>query len=137
MSANYEAFGPQMPVQKKQRLPITRTQIVLGIAGLLVLAIAAWAIVASILPTEKMIKTDFLDACTADVTDKMRDPSSTELDVTLDDVLYSDDSGKYTALSEGRSRNGFGGMNSFVFACSGTYDESAGSFDLESSVIGK
>lgn len=135
MSESTSVFGPELPKQKKQRLPLTKTQILLGIAGVLVLAIAAWAIVASVLPTDGMKQEAAYESCTEDALSQLRDPDSAKFELKPDTMENEAGKTVYTFDGHVRSRNGFGGMTSNTMACLGRWDDDKGEADMSAIIL--
>lgn len=128
MSGEYTTFGAKKLKPKKERLPLTRTQKVLGVTGFLVLAIAVFAIVASILPTQAMKESDFIAECNESIKRQLKDPESAQIEdpwfgVIADKTDDGDDD--FSMSGVGRARNGFGGMTSFTYECNGGYSKTA------------
>lgn len=107
----------------------------LGVAGFVALAVGVWAVVASILPTEGMKKSTFQEECVAGVKDDLRDPGSVELEPSDSGVIYTEEKDQFSLLGTGRARNGFGGMNSFIFGCTGTFDEETEEFNVSADIM--
>lgn len=139
MSEQNSGFGRDVrfpkPRQTKRRLPSTKTQVLLGIAALLVLALAAWAIVASILPTEGMKQEASYDACVEDALSQLRDPSSAEFELAPGSMENDEGETVYTFDGHVRSRNGFGGMNSNTMACLGRWDDNKGEAAMKAIIL--
>ncbi|MCT2357086.1 hypothetical protein M3G54_01740 [Brevibacterium casei] len=123
MSESTTGFGPDLP-RKRKRAPFTRMQVILGVAALLVLAVAAWAIVASILPTEGMKREAVREQCEKDALSQLRDPESAIFDLP-EPELMENDQGETVYYFDGsvRSRNGFGGMTRTPMGCIGQWDD--------------
>lgn len=113
--------SPQQP----KHLKITKVQVILGIAALMVLTVAAWAITASILPTEGMKREAAYEACLNDARSQLRDPESAQFEVENDPGVMENKAGETVYTFEGivRARNGFGGMNSNHMMCFANWDD--------------
>lgn len=128
MSEHSAGFGREIRLptpQKPKHLKITKVQVILGIAALMVLAVAAWAIVASILPTERMKREAAYEACLDDARSQLRDPESAQFEVENDPEVMENNDGETVYTFEGivRARNGFGGMNSNHMMCFANWDD--------------
>lgn len=138
MSEQQPGFGREVRLpapQQPKRLKITKVQVILGIAALVVLAIAAWAIVASILPTEKMKREAAYEACTEDARSQLRDPDSAQFELKPDTMENDDGDTVYTFDGHVRSRNGFGGMTSNTMMCIGKWDDDKGESDMSAVIL--
>ncbi|WP_240373043.1 hypothetical protein [Brevibacterium zhoupengii] len=135
MSESTSVFGPEIPKQKKQRLPLTKTQIILGVAGVLIFAVSAWAIVASILPTEGMKQEAAYEACTEDARSQLRDPDSAQFELKPGTMDSKAGHTVYTFDGHVRSRNGFGGMTSNTMMCIGKWDDDKGESDMSAVLL--
>lgn len=131
MSEQSSGFGREIRLpspQQPKRLKITKTQVILGIAALVVLAIAAWAIVASILPTQGMKESDFVTECHESIKRQLKDPESAQIEEPLFGVhaeKSDDGDDKFSMSGIARARNGFGGMATFTYECTGGYSQTA------------
>lgn len=126
MSQEFADFTAKGIKDKKRRLPLTRAQKWLGVSGFLILAVASWAIVASILPTQKMKESEFVEECHSAIKRQLKDPESAQIDDPLFGVHAEvDDDGDddFSMFGTARSRNGFGGMTNFTYECSGGYSK--------------
>lgn len=138
MSEQNAGFGREINLpdpQKPERLRITKVQVILGIAALLVLAVAAWAIVASILPTEGMKQDAAYEACTEDARSQLRDPDSAQFELKPVDLEAKDGKTPYGFDGHVRSRNGFGGMTSNTMMCIGKWDDDKGEADMSAVIL--
>lgn len=138
MSEQSPGFGREIRLpspQQPKRLKFTKTQVILGIAALLVLSVAAWAIVAAILPTEQMKRDAAYEACTADARSQLRDPDSAQFELTPGTMDNKYGEIVYTFDGHVRSRNGFGGMTSNTMACIGKWDEDKGEPDMSAVIL--
>lgn len=127
MSDNYESFGPTMPKAGKQPLTFTGKQkILVVVAGLIIVAVMAAVVASLVLPTEGMKKKDFVSECHDAIKRQLRDPASAQIDEPIFGVQVTDEEeDKYEMSGMARARNGFGGMNSFTYQCTGGYSKEA------------
>lgn len=128
MSEQSAGFGREIRLpnpQQPKHLKITKVQVVLGVAALMVSAVAAWAIAASILPTEGMKRDAAYEACLDDARAQLRDPESAQFEVENDPGVMKNKDGETVYTFEGivRARNGFGGMNSNHMMCFANWDD--------------
>ena len=138
MSEQSPGFGREIRLpssQQPKRLKITKTQVILAIAAVVVLAIAVWAIVASILPNEKMKREAAYEACTEDARSQLRDPDSAQFELTPVDLEAKDGKEPYGFDGHVRSRNGFGGMTSNTMMCIGKWDDDKGEADMSAVIL--
>jgi len=141
MSDQQPEFGRSVrfpgPKNQKQHLSLTKKQMALAVATLLVLAVAAWAIVASILPTEGMKEDAVLQACKEDALSQLRDPESARFELPETPERPKTKSGDEGYFYDGavRSRNGFGGMTSTPMVCIGSWDDEAGEPDMKAVLL--
>lgn len=138
MSEQSPGFGREIRLprpQQSKRLKITKTQVILAIAAFVVLAIAVWAIVASILPTEGMKEDAAYEACTEDARSQLRDPDSAQFELKPGTMDNKDGETVYTFDGHVRSRNGFGGMTSNTMMCIGKWDDEKGESDMSAVIL--
>lgn len=112
-------------VQKRQ--PFTRTQRTLLIVGTIVGVLSILAIIGSVLPTQSMKESEFADSCRSSIERQLKDPESAQIEDPIFGVQVVDaDEGNFEMLGTGRAKNGFGGMASFAYKCTGGYSDDLG-----------
>ena len=110
--------------QKPKRRPFTRVQRVLLVLGISVGVLSILAIVGSLLPTQAMKESAFSDECYSSIERKLRDPESAQIEDPIFGVqVIDEEEDRYEMFGTGRAKNGFGGMASFTYSCTGGYSE--------------
>ena len=128
MSETFGTFSEKSATPKKQRMPLTPPQKYLAGVGALFLAVAVFAVVMSVLPTQGMKESDFVDECNESIKRQLKDPESAQIEDPWFGVIAEtkdDGDDDFSMSGVGRARNGFGGMTSFTYECNGGYSKTA------------